>query len=96
MVDYLRIMKSHADNQGQAGSLVSSRNLVSQVLLRLDEEFNPVMAMIQGRWDIFWSEMHAKLLGFEKRLELQTAQKTFLSFNQTPSTNIANVKNFNN
>lgn len=66
MSDYLRLMKSHANNLGQAGSLVSSRNLVTQVLLGLDEEFNPVVAMIQERGDLSWGEMQAELLVFEK------------------------------
>lgn len=48
MSDYLRVMKNHADNLGQAGSPVSTRNLVSQVLLGHDEEYNPVVVMIQG------------------------------------------------
>lgn len=49
MADYLRVIKTHADNLGQAGSHVSPHSLISQVLLGLDEEYNPVVAMIQGR-----------------------------------------------
>lgn len=97
MSDYLRLMKSHADNLGQAGSPVSLRNLVSQVLLGLDEEYNPIVAMIHGRGDISWSEMHAKLLVFEKRLELQNAQKTtVVALNNIVSVNMVNNKSTGN
>lgn len=73
MIDYLHLMKTHADNLGQAGSPVTSRNLASQVLLGLDEEYNPVVAMLQGRGDVAWSKIQSELLVFEKRLELQSA-----------------------
>lgn len=61
MTEYLCIMKNHADNLGQAGSPVTTRSLISQVLLGLDEEYNLVVAMIQGRAGITWSEMQAEL-----------------------------------
>lgn len=86
-------MKSHADNLGQAGSPVSTRNLISQVLLGLDEEYNPVVAMIQGRNGITWSEMQAELLVFEKRLELHNTQKSALTFSHNVSVNMVNSNN---
>lgn len=49
MSEYLRVMKTHTDNLGQAGSPVSTRVLVSQVLLGLDEEYNAIVATLQGR-----------------------------------------------
>ncbi|XP_022148963.1 uncharacterized protein LOC111017501 [Momordica charantia] len=60
MTDFLRVMKSHADNLGQAGSPVPTRSLISQVLLGLDEEYNPVVATIQGKRGISWPEMQAE------------------------------------
>ncbi|KAA0060208.1 Integrase, catalytic core [Cucumis melo var. makuwa] len=41
MEDYLRIMKTNAENLGQAGSPIPLRSLISQVLLGLDEVYNP-------------------------------------------------------
>lgn len=90
--DYLRIMKNQADNLGQAGSPVNTRSLISQVLLGLDEEYNPVVAMIQGRVGITWSEMQAELLVFEKRLELQDNLKSSLSLSHGASVNMASSK----
>lgn len=96
MFDYLRLMKNHADNLGQAGSLVTTRNLISQVLLGLDEEYNSVVAMIQGRVNISWSEMQVELLVFEKRLELQNTQKnTTNSLSQTSSVNMVSSRFLN-
>lgn len=46
MSEYLRIMKSHFNNLAHAGSPVSTRALISQVLLGLDEEYNPVVVGI--------------------------------------------------
>ena len=73
MEDYLRIMKINADNLGQAGSPVPHRYLISQVLLGLDEVYNPVTAVIQGKPDISWLDMQSELLIFEKFLEHQNS-----------------------
>ncbi|XP_038902487.1 uncharacterized protein LOC120089143 [Benincasa hispida] len=67
MPEYLRVMKTHSDNLGLTGSPVPTRALVSQVLLGLDEEFNPFVATIQGRSEISWTNMQTELLAFEKR-----------------------------
>lgn len=75
MTYYVHIMKSHADNLGQTESPVSTRSLIAQVLLGLDEEYNPVVTEIQGCTEILWSEMQAELLVFEKKLEFQIALK---------------------
>lgn len=88
MVDYLWVMKSHVQNLGQAGNPVSARSLVSQVLSSLDEEYNPAVAMIQGKMRISWSEMQAELFVFEKRLELQNTQNFTTFFSQTMSMNM--------
>lgn len=91
MAGYLRVMKNHADNLGQAGSLITNRSLVSQVLLGL-EEYNPVVAMIQGRIGVTWSELQTELLAFEKRLELQNNVKSLLTLSATTSVNMASSK----
>lgn len=104
MSDYLRIMKNHANNLRQASSPVSTRSLVSQVLLGLDKEYNPMVAMIQGRSGITWPEMQVELLVFEKRLELQTNLKSSLSsslsnslsLGQGASINMVNNKDVGN
>ncbi|KAA0057475.1 uncharacterized protein E5676_scaffold216G001590 [Cucumis melo var. makuwa] len=70
MEDYLRIMKINADNLGQAGSPVPHRYLISQVLLGLDEVYNPVTAVIQGKPDISWLDMQSELLIFENLVEI--------------------------
>lgn len=52
MSEYLRLMKLHSDNLGLVRSPVPTRALVSQVLLKLDEEYNPVVATLQGKEDV--------------------------------------------
>ena len=51
MEDYLHIMKTNAENLGQAGSPIPLRSLISQVLLGLDEVYNSVKP------DISWLDM---------------------------------------
>lgn len=93
MADYLRVMKTYADNLGQAGSPVSTRSLISQVLLGLDEEYNPIVATLQGRTGVAWAELQADLLVFEKRLDLQNSDKNNLSFSHNSPVNMVNTKN---
>ncbi|XP_038904321.1 uncharacterized protein LOC120090675 [Benincasa hispida] len=75
MEDYLRTMKMNVDNLEQAGSPVPPRALVLQVLLGLDEEYNAIVATIQGRADMSWLDMQSKLLLYERRLEHQSNKK---------------------
>lgn len=83
-------MKSHADNLGQAGNPINTRSLVSQVLLGLDEEYNPVVAMAQSRTGMTWSELQGELLAFEKRLEHQNSQKSNSLLSHNDSANMVN------
>ncbi|KGN44034.1 hypothetical protein Csa_011882 [Cucumis sativus] len=46
-----------------------------KVLLRLDEVYNPLTVVIQGKSNISWLDMQSELLIFEKRLEHQNSQK---------------------
>lgn len=99
MTDYLRIMKTNADNLGQAtGTSISGRMLNSQTLLGLDEEYNPIVATLQGRLSISWSELQSELLVFEKRLDYQNALKTNMNFSAAATVSLAHsqgVHNFN-
>ncbi|XP_022151683.1 uncharacterized protein LOC111019598 [Momordica charantia] len=96
MIEYLKLMKSHADNLALAGSSVSVRDLVSQVLTGLDEEYNPIVVAVQGKVNLSWSEMHAELLTYEKRLEYQNSLKSGIPINQTqtPSVNYVDGRSF--
>ena len=62
MEDYLQNMKTNANNLGQAGSLVPHHALVSQVLLGLDEAYNLVIVLIQGKLETSWHDMQSELL----------------------------------
>lgn len=88
MTDYLRTIKHHADNLRQAVSPVATRSLIFQVLLGLDEEFNPIAEVIQGRLNILWAETQSELLLFEKRLDYQLSLKSAVSFVPTTSINM--------
>lgn len=54
MSEYLRLMKMHSNNLGQAGSPGPSKALISQVLLGLDENYNAIVATLQRKPDISW------------------------------------------
>lgn len=94
MSDYLHIMKTHSDNLEQAGSPVSQRALVSQVILGLDEEYNLIVATIQSRMDVKWTDLQSKLLIYEKTLEHHNISKT-TSFGGSTLVNMTRSKNFN-
>ena len=81
MTEYLQLMKLHSDNLGQAGSLVPTRILISQVLLGLYEEYNAVVATLQGKPELSLLQMQSELLPYEKRLEAQNAHKTVPLYN---------------
>ncbi|XP_038905164.1 uncharacterized protein LOC120091275 isoform X4 [Benincasa hispida] len=97
MEEYLQTMKMNTDNLEQAGSPMPPRTLVSQVLLGLDEEYNAIVAMIQGRVDMSWLDMQSELLLYERRLEHQSNQKTTVGFNQisNASVNMTNTRHVN-
>ena len=95
MEDYLRIMKTNADNLGQAESPIPRRALISQVLLGLDEVYNPVIVVIQGKPEISWLDMQSKLLIFEKRLKHQNSQKNIGNIVQNATINMAQSRNNN-
>lgn len=57
MKNYLRIIKINVDNLGQARGPIPRRALISQVLLGLDEVYNSVIAVIQGKLEIMWLDM---------------------------------------
>lgn len=76
MTNYLCIVKSNSYNLGQAGSLVPTERLLSQVFLGLDEEYNPITAVAQGKKSsISWADVQNELLMFEKRLDCQLPHK---------------------
>ena len=54
MEDNLRTLKTSADNLGPIGSPIPLRSLNSQVLLGLDEIYNQVIVVIQGKPYISW------------------------------------------
>ncbi|TYJ96768.1 putative mitochondrial protein [Cucumis melo var. makuwa] len=56
-------------------SFVRCSKLPEKVLLRLDQVYNPVITIIQGKPEISWIDMQSELLIFEKRLEHQNFQK---------------------
>lgn len=89
VTDYLRVIKTHADNIVQAGGDMSDRSMISQVLRGLDEEYNPVVAVLQGKSSITWPEIQSELLVFEKHLDYQRSLKTN-SFNNASMNVVSN------
>lgn len=75
MSEYLRLIKMHSDNLGQAGSPVPTSTLISQVLLKHNGEYNAIVSTLQGKSNITWLQMQSELLSYEKRLEAQNTQR---------------------
>lgn len=69
-------MKTNVDNLGQAESPIPLCSLISQVLLGLDEVYNLVIAIIQGKPNISLLDMLSELLLFKKCLEHQNSKKS--------------------
>lgn len=57
MDEYLATMKRYSDRLVFAGSPVLVSDLVSQVLFRLNEEYNLVVISLQGKYGVSWIEM---------------------------------------
>ncbi|XP_031739914.1 uncharacterized protein LOC116403326 isoform X1 [Cucumis sativus] len=89
MEDYLCVMKTNVDNLSQAGSLVPPCALISQVLLGLDEVYNLVIVVIQGKLNISWLDMQSELLIFEKMLEHHNTQRNTGNIVQNVAINMA-------
>lgn len=92
MFDYLRVMKSNVDAQELARASVDMKSLISQVIIGLDEEYNPMVATFEGRFGLTWLQMQVELWDFEKRLESQQALKSSQSFTPTISMNMEHRK----
>ncbi|XP_038877229.1 uncharacterized protein LOC120069524 [Benincasa hispida] len=65
--DYLR----QTFQQQRKGSHVPTRAFVSQILCRLDEDYNLVIATLLGKPNTTWLEMQSELLVYERRLDYQ-------------------------
>lgn len=94
MMEYLGTMKKYSDSLALAGSPVLARDLISQVLSGLDEEYNPVAVLLQSGPNVSWAEMQAELMSYEKRLEYQLSLKSGVSITSStpPSVNMAHKK----
>lgn len=80
MDEYLATMKRYSDRLLVfAGSPVLVSDLVSQVLFRLNEEYNLVVISLQGKYGVSWIEMQPDLFSYECRLEYQLTMKTGLT-----------------
>ncbi|KAL2491518.1 Retrovirus-related Pol polyprotein from transposon RE1 [Abeliophyllum distichum] len=84
MDHYLSTIKQLTDNQGIAGKKIDHANLVTQVLARLDEEYNPIVVQVNCRDQVSWHELSSTLMTFESRLEyLCQVKNNFGSINLT-------------
>lgn len=64
MSEYLALMKGYADNLYLAGSPVSTRDLISYVIAGLDEEYTPIVVVLQNQ-DLSWTDVQNRLLTYE-------------------------------
>lgn len=68
-------MKPCADSLALPRGPMSLQSPVSQVLVGLDEEYNPIVVVIQRNIAITWSKLQIGLLTFEECLEHQFSHK---------------------
>lgn len=94
MNDYLCTMKKYSNGLALVDRPVLAQDLISQVLSRLDEEYNPVAVLIQSRPGVSCGEMQAKLISYEKRLKYQLSLKSgfLMAVSDSPSINMAQSK----
>ncbi|KAK9141071.1 hypothetical protein Scep_010752 [Stephania cephalantha] len=95
MREYLSKMKCISDNLAIAGSVVSTDDLISSVLIGLDREYLPITTFLQGRCDLQWQELHSTLIGFEETLDQYNVIQdgNALVVQESQSANAAEVKN---
>lgn len=87
MSDYLALMKGYADNLYLAGSPVSTQDLISYVIARLDEEYTPIVVVLQNQ-DLSWTAVQNRLITCKNRQEQIQLSKGLVSINQ-PSAHVA-------
>lgn len=68
MADYLTLMKGFADNLYLAGSPVSTKDLISYVIAGLNEEYIPIVVVLQNQ-DLSWTTIQNRPLTYENRQE---------------------------
>lgn len=79
MIDYSAKIKTLADNLLLAYCPISSKDLITQTLAGLDNEYNVVVVQLSDKADFSWVELQAALLTFESRLEQLTNVTTTLT-----------------
>ncbi|KAK9083364.1 hypothetical protein Scep_029835 [Stephania cephalantha] len=58
-------MKALEENLATAGAPMSIEDLISNTLLGLDQEYLPIVTVLQSRVGMKWSEFQGALLHFE-------------------------------
>lgn len=89
MTKYLVLMKSFVENLNLKDSRVETKELISYVVAGLDEEYTPIVVVIQNK-PMSWNEVQSQLLAFEKGLEQLQAKKCTISIAQ-PSSNLTST-----
>ena len=69
MEDYLNKMKSIANNLTLARSLIPSFDLITQVLVGFDVDYNPIVVQLSEKEDLTCVCLQALLLTFKSRLK---------------------------
>jgi hypothetical protein len=69
MEEYLLKMKGIADNLTLAESPASDFDLMTQVLARLDSDYNPIVVQLVDKETLTWVDLQSTLLTYENRLE---------------------------
>lgn len=82
-------MKSFADNLYLAGSPVSAKDLISYVIVGLDEEYTLIVVVLQNE-DLSWTMVQNRLLTYENCQEQLQSYKGMVSINQ-PLANVASA-----
>jgi hypothetical protein len=69
--EYVAKMKALADEMASARKPIDEEELVSYILVGLDEEYNHVVfALVAQKDSVSFGEAHSQLLNFESRMAL--------------------------
>lgn len=69
--EYVSKMKTLADEMTAAGKVVDDDDLVSYIIVGLDDTYEPVISTIVGKDSMTLGEAYSQLLSFEQRLALR-------------------------
>lgn len=76
MTNYLALMKGYVNNLYLAGSPVSTQDLISYMIAGFNEEYTPIVVVLQNQ-DLSWTAIQHRLLTYENHQEQLQSQRVW-------------------